>query len=49
MKLLGSVVAVAFQSVFYTEIYQNNIFYFLKIIFNIIILKKSKTHKKINF
>jgi hypothetical protein len=29
------VVAVAFQSAFYLEVYQNNIFYFLKIIFDI--------------
>jgi hypothetical protein len=34
--LFGSVVAIVFQNVFYSEIYQNNIFfYFLKIIFNI--------------
>jgi hypothetical protein len=41
--------AVAFQSVFRVEIHQNNIFYFLKIIFEIKISKQSKTHKKINF
>jgi hypothetical protein len=33
--MFESVVAVAFQSSFYLEIYQNNIFYFLKIIFDI--------------
>jgi hypothetical protein len=35
----GSVVAVIFQSAFYLEIYQNNFFYFLKIIFDISISK----------
>jgi hypothetical protein len=35
----GSVVAVIFQSDFYLEIYQNNFFYFLKIIFDISISK----------
>jgi hypothetical protein len=33
--MFESVVAVAFQSVFYLEMYQNNIFLFLKIIFYI--------------
>jgi hypothetical protein len=33
--MFESVVTVAFQSSFYLEIYQNNIFYFLKIIFDI--------------
>jgi hypothetical protein len=32
---MESVVAVASQSVFHLEIYQNNFFYFLKIIFDI--------------
>jgi hypothetical protein len=46
--LFGSVVAVAFQSVFCTEMYQNDkFFYFLKIIFEISALKRSKTLKKI--
>jgi len=31
----GSMDAVVFQSAFYLEIYQNIIFYFLKIIFDI--------------
>jgi len=34
-----NVIAVAFQSTFYSEIYKNNIFYFFKIIFNIIASK----------
>ena len=42
-----SVVAVAFQSTFYLEMYQNNIFYFLKIIFNISTSKSSENIKKI--
>jgi hypothetical protein len=33
--MFESVVAVPFQNSFYLEIYQNNIFYFLKIIFDI--------------
>jgi hypothetical protein len=33
------VVAVAFKSAFYSEMDQNNIFYFLKIIFDISISK----------
>jgi hypothetical protein len=33
--MFESMVAVAFQSSFHLEIYQNNIFYFLKIIFDI--------------
>jgi hypothetical protein len=33
--MFGNVVAVAFQSIFYIEMYQNNFFYFLKIIFDI--------------
>jgi hypothetical protein len=38
-----SVIPVAFQSVFHSEIYQNNIyFYFLKIIFDINTSKGSK-------
>jgi hypothetical protein len=43
------VVAVAFQSVFYAEMHQNDFFYFLKIIFKISASKRSKTYKKINF
>jgi len=33
--VFGSVVVVAFQSVFYLEMHQNIFFYFLKIIFDI--------------
>jgi len=40
---------VTFQSVFHVEMYQNDFFYFLKIIFKISISKRSKTYKKINF
>ena len=45
--MFESVVAVAFQSVFYLEMYQNNIFLFLKIIFDISISKWSKNTKNI--
>jgi hypothetical protein len=34
--LFDNVVVVVFQSIFYLKIYQNNFFYFLKIIFDII-------------
>jgi hypothetical protein len=37
------VVAVAFQNIFYAEIHQNDIFYFLKIIFEINASKQFKT------
>ena len=46
-SVFGSVVMIVFQSIFYSEMYQNNIFYFLKIIFNISALKWSKNTKKI--
>jgi hypothetical protein len=39
LSLFESVIAVTFQSVFHLEIYQNNIFYFLKIIFDINVSK----------
>jgi hypothetical protein len=42
-------VVVAFQSAFYLEMHQNNIFYFFKFIFHINTLKQSKNNKKINF
>ena len=42
--LFGSVVAIAFQNAFRAEMYQNNFFDFLKIIFKISILKRSKTY-----
>jgi hypothetical protein len=41
-----SAVAVAFQSVFRVKIHQNDIFLFLKIIFEISISKQFKTYKK---
>jgi hypothetical protein len=49
--LFEIVVAGAVQSIFYLEIYQNDIFfYFLKIIFKISISKRSKNIKKnLNF
>jgi hypothetical protein len=41
LSVFESVVMVAFQSVFYLEMHQNNIFfYFLKIIFDISVLKQ---------
>jgi hypothetical protein len=40
-----SVVSIAFQSVFHLQMHQNNFFYFLKIIFNIIASKQSKNTK----
>jgi len=46
-SVFGSVVMIVFQSIFYSEMYQNNIFYFLKIIFDINALKWSKNTKKI--
>jgi hypothetical protein len=46
-SVFGSVVMIVFQSIFYSEMYQNNIFYFLKIIFDISALKWSKNTKKI--
>jgi len=42
------VVAVAYQNVFHSEIYQNNIFYFLKIIFDMVHQNNIKKQKKIN-
>jgi hypothetical protein len=45
--VFGSVVVVAFQSVFHSEMHQNNVFYFLKIIFDISASKRSKNTKKI--
>jgi hypothetical protein len=49
LNLFGSVVAVAFQSVFRAEMHQNDVFLFLKIIFEINVSKRSKTLKKNNF
>jgi hypothetical protein len=47
-RVFESVVTVAFQNVFCSKMYQNNIyFYFKKIIFNISISKWSENTKKI--
>ena len=35
-NLIENILSVIFQNIFYLKIYLNNIFYFLKIIFNII-------------
>jgi hypothetical protein len=43
--VFGSVVAVAFQITFRAEIHANDFFYFLKIIFDISTLKRSKKYK----
>jgi hypothetical protein len=43
--MFGSVVAVTFQITFCAEMHVNDFFYFLKIIFNIRKLKRSKTYK----
>jgi len=45
MRVFDSVVAVAFQITFCAEMHANDIFYFLKIIFDISILKQFKTYK----
>jgi hypothetical protein len=44
-SVFGSVVAVAFQIAFHAEIYANDFFYFLKIIFDISTSKRSKKYK----
>jgi hypothetical protein len=43
--VFGSVVVVAFQIAFRAEIYANDFFYFLKIIFDISTSKRSKKYK----
>jgi len=43
--MLGSVVEVAFQITFCAEMYVNDAFYFLKIIFDISTSKRFKTYK----
>ena len=43
--MFGSVIAVAFQITFRVEMHVNDFFYFLKIIFDISISKRSKTYK----
>jgi hypothetical protein len=44
-RVFDSVVAVAFQITFRAEMHANNFFYFLKIIFDISLSKRSKTYK----
>jgi hypothetical protein len=43
--MFDNMVAVIFQIIFHTKMYGNGIFYFLKIIFNIITSKQSKIYK----
>jgi hypothetical protein len=43
--MFGSDVTIIFQIIFYVEMHFNNIFYFLKIIFDISISKRSKMYK----
>jgi len=45
--MFENVVAIAVQNAFRLEMHQNNVFYFLKIIFNINALKRSKNKKKL--
>jgi type IV secretory pathway VirB3-like protein len=45
VRVIGSVVDVAFQIIFCVEMHVNNFFYFLKIIFDISTSKRSKTYK----
>ena len=45
LSVFGSMVAVAFQITFRVEIHVIDFFHFLKIIFDINILKRSKTYK----
>jgi len=45
LRVFGSVVVVAFQIAFCTEIHANDFFYFLKIIFDISTSKRSKKYK----
>jgi hypothetical protein len=46
--VLGSAIAIAFQSVFCAEMHQMMFFYFFKIIFEISTSKQSKTYIKKN-
>jgi hypothetical protein len=48
MSLFGIVVGIVFQRVFCLEMHQNNIFYFLKFIFNFYTSKQLETPKKFN-
>jgi hypothetical protein len=44
-SVFDNVVAVAFQITFCAEMHANDLFYFLKIIFDISTSKRSKTYK----
>jgi hypothetical protein len=44
-RVLDSVITVVFQITFCAEMHANDVFYFLKIIFNISTSKRSKTYK----
>jgi len=46
-SLFGNIVAVAFQNTFHLEMYQNNIFYFLKLFLTSAHQNNMKTLKKI--
>ena len=43
--MFESMIAVVFQITFHVEIHVNDVFYFLKIIFNISTSKQFKTYK----
>ena len=45
IRVFSSVVAVVFQIIFHAEMHTNDIFYFLKIIFDINTSKRSKTYQ----
>jgi hypothetical protein len=45
MSMFDSIVTAAFQIIFCAEIHINNVFSFLKIIFDINTSKRSKTYK----
>jgi len=45
ISVFGSVIAVIFQITFRVEIHANDVFYFLKIIFDISTSKRSKKYK----
>ena len=45
LSMFRSVISVVFQIIFCAEIHANNVFYFLKIIFDINISKRLKIYK----
>jgi len=47
--MFGSVVAVAFQNVFHTEIYQNNIFFYFLKLFLKLAYQNDPKHTKQNY